>query len=322
MKKIILSSLVLLGLTLNANAQSFAFTSTSASYTGSGAPASGNGEFYSYQPGYGVGNYVDINCSVASNTTSSDPNQLGGFDANVYDATTATPSRSGTIFYGGSIRNMYTGSPCAAQTPGFGFTFNSAQVVDLTIVANQKLQFTYTNNTGTNLNVELQLFDKPGYVGKLISFPYTFLADATSHSVTLDFSAYLAPSADLTNVAQVTFLYPFNTKSPDFGLSFANINLGSSVTGTNSRLNNSIASSSVYPNPSIEMATVSVNLKASSDLKITLSDLMGKEVATIAEGTYTSLEKSFSVANLNKGIYTVNYFVDGAAAKSELLMVK
>ncbi len=70
------------------------------------------------------------------------------------------------------------------------------------------------------------------------------------------------------------------------------------------------------------MANVELNLKSSSEVKVILSDLLGKEVMTIATGTMSSLSESFSVANLHKGIYTVNYFVNGSAAKAELLMVK
>ncbi len=83
-----------------------------------------------------------------------------------------------------------------------------------------------------------------------------------------------------------------------------------------------IAASKIYPNPSSDMVTVQMELKASSDVKITLSDLMGKEVMTIAEGKMMGMEKSFSTANLKSGVYTVNYFVNGSAAKAELLMVK
>ena len=86
--------------------------------------------------------------------------------------------------------------------------------------------------------------------------------------------------------------------------------------------NANIASSKLYPNPTSDNARVELELKSSSNVKVTLSDVMGKEVMVISEGTSSSLTKEFSVANLNKGIYTVNYFINGAAAKSELLMVK
>lgn len=84
----------------------------------------------------------------------------------------------------------------------------------------------------------------------------------------------------------------------------------------------SIASSKVFPNPVSDVATIELSLKASSNVKVTLSDLMGKEVMVISEGTFTDLNKSFSVANLNKGVYSINYVVDGSSAKSEMLVIK
>ncbi len=83
-----------------------------------------------------------------------------------------------------------------------------------------------------------------------------------------------------------------------------------------------ISSSKLYPNPATESASIEVSLKESSDVKVTLSDLMGREVAVIANERSLDVNKSFSTANLAKGMYTVNYFINGAPAKAELLMVK
>jgi hypothetical protein len=85
-----------------------------------------------------------------------------------------------------------------------------------------------------------------------------------------------------------------------------------------------IASSKLYPNPSTETesASIELSLKEASDVKVTLSDLMGREVAVIANERNVAVNKSFSTANLAKGMYTVNYFINGAPAKAELLMVK
>ncbi len=83
-----------------------------------------------------------------------------------------------------------------------------------------------------------------------------------------------------------------------------------------------ITFSKLYPNPATESASIEVSLKESSDLKVTLSDLMGREVAVVANERSLDVNKSFSTANLAKGMYTVNYFINGAPAKAELLMVK
>jgi hypothetical protein len=94
------------------------------------------------------------------------------------------------------------------------------------------------------------------------------------------------------------------------------------VISSNKNAASTLASSKVYPNPVSDVANVELNLKSASNVKVTLSDMMGKEVMTIAEGNVMELNKSFNVTSLNKGIYTVNYFVDGSAAKAEMLMVK
>jgi hypothetical protein len=83
-----------------------------------------------------------------------------------------------------------------------------------------------------------------------------------------------------------------------------------------------IASSKLYPNPTSESASLELSLKEASDVKVTLSDFMGREVAVIANERSLDVNKSFSTANLAKGMYTVNYFINGAPAKAELLMVK
>ena len=83
-----------------------------------------------------------------------------------------------------------------------------------------------------------------------------------------------------------------------------------------------ISSSKLYPNPTSDMAKIELSLQSASSVKVVLSDAMGKQVMTIAEGTFADLTKEFSIASLNKGIYTVNYYINGEAAKAELLMVK
>lgn len=324
MKKLLLNTALLLGVASASLAQSFTFTTTSATYTGSGAPASGDGAFYSFQAGnYAPVFYIDNTCTTPGDISGgTGADQLGGFDPNVYDASTATPARTGTIFYGGAIRNTYNtvATVCTKNTPSFGFTFNNNRTIDMSTAGDQKLAFSYTNNTGTNLTVEIQLFDKPNYNGKLNTLSYTFLADATNHNVVLDLSSYVAGGADMTNIAQVSFTYPYDTKSPNFGLSFANITIGGNTAPT--LASSSVSSSNLYPNPVSDVATVELNLAAPSEVKVAVYDVMGKEVMTIANGNFFELKQEFSVAGLNKGVYNVVYYVNGKAAKADRLMVK
>lgn len=127
---------------------------------------------------------------------------------------------------------------------------------------------------------------------------------------------------DYTQVAKVIFLiaggveYQGTVTFDDF-----KIGGGPGVLSTNAA-KAAISSSRLYPNPATESASIEVSLKESSDVKVTLSDLMGREVAVIANERSLDVNKSFSTANLAKGMYTVNYFINGAPAKAELLMVK
>jgi len=83
-----------------------------------------------------------------------------------------------------------------------------------------------------------------------------------------------------------------------------------------------IASSNMYPNPSADMTHIDMNLVAPSDVKITLSDALGKEVFNAPQGTVSTVSYDIPVSNLNKGVYTVTYYINGTAAQSNLLLVK
>jgi hypothetical protein len=147
---------------------------------------------------------------------------------------------------------------------------------------------------------------------------------------------YLKNALDFTIVSQILFTVTSGYQNAADNYNPYAIGLGSAIpiftldnlklgicptTGTNAAQAN-VSSAKLFPNPTSDMARVELNLFNPASVKVTLSDLMGKEVMTIAEGTTSALAKDFSVANLNKGVYTVNYFINGAAAKSELLMVK
>jgi hypothetical protein len=127
---------------------------------------------------------------------------------------------------------------------------------------------------------------------------------------------------DYTKIAKVVFFisggreYTGTVIFDDFKLGGADYVLSTAAAKT------AISSSKLYPNPTSESTSLELSLKEASDVKVTLSDLMGREVAVIANERGLDVNKSFSTANLAKGMYTVNYFINGAPAKAELLMVK
>lgn len=83
-----------------------------------------------------------------------------------------------------------------------------------------------------------------------------------------------------------------------------------------------VASVKLYPNPVSDLAYVELELKSSADVKITLNDMMGKELKEIRLTNTSKVQEAFDVAGLTIGIYTINYFINGEPAKASLLMVK
>jgi len=95
------------------------------------------------------------------------------------------------------------------------------------------------------------------------------------------------------------------------------------VDGTTSALSGFVASSKLYPNPSNQgQANIEFNMAAANNVKITLSDLVGKQIAVLAEANTNSLSTSFNTSAYPKGMYTVNYFIGGKAAGSKLFVIE
>jgi hypothetical protein len=244
---------------------------------------------------------------------------------------------------------------------GFGELCNSgtlnSYVLDLSTTS-KVVSFDFTNTSAYDYVVQVQMQTSDGKVYAINNgqatgtnpgndYLYTIqfnVAAGASNAFSQNFgnallgaygSNHTAPvAADfaLIKAITITVVNASNTAAPNYwpyalaGATFTidNFKIGDQTTivaGINSATAN-IASSKLYPNPVSDRANVELNLNSASDVKVTLSDVMGKEVMVITEGTFSSLTKDFSVATLNKGIYTVNYFINGAAAKSELLMVK
>jgi len=115
-------------------------------------------------------------------------------------------------------------------------------------------------------------------------------------------------------------VYP-NISSYNGTLLISNFKVGNATT-TGVTSSSNIATSSLYPNPTSDVANVSLDLKAAADVKVVLNDMLGNQVDVINAGTTASVKTSFNVSKLAKGAYTVNYIINGESAKTELLLVK
>jgi hypothetical protein len=144
----------------------------------------------------------------------------------------------------------------------------------------------------------------------------TSVAAGSTGSFTVTFSPTGVAGAKIATI---------NIASNDADEGSYQVNISSNATAVTTAINNvqaNISSYKLYPNPSTERVTVELELKSESDVKIALSDMMGREVITIAQGTMSSLKADFHVGSLSKGAYIITYLINGIPAKSELLMVK
>jgi hypothetical protein len=80
----------------------------------------------------------------------------------------------------------------------------------------------------------------------------------------------------------------------------------------------------LFPNPATETASISLSLPASSTLRLTLHDALGREVRTVAEGVYAAGAQEFSVSldGLPSGIYFVRANVGGQVVVRRLAVVR
>ncbi|MPN57333.1 hypothetical protein SDC9_205027 [bioreactor metagenome] len=73
-------------------------------------------------------------------------------------------------------------------------------------------------------------------------------------------------------------------------------------------------STNVYPNPTtLGSATIALELENTCNLRIVLSDVIGREILPIYDGTAEAgtFTKSFTTQNLHKGIYFIKTLIDG-----------
>ncbi|HEX8547119.1 MAG TPA: T9SS type A sorting domain-containing protein [Cytophagaceae bacterium] len=106
-------------------------------------------------------------------------------------------------------------------------------------------------------------------------------------------------------------------------VTFDRIALGEAPMVSNIRDFSEIISSSIlFPNPASETTTLSLNLKNSANVKVSVADITGNELFVLAEGYTQELNKEINVSNLNKGVYMINYSVDNKLAGTKMLLVK
>lgn len=103
-----------------------------------------------------------------------------------------------------------------------------------------------------------------------------------------------------------------------------NMTIGNSSVITATSAASNISSAVVYPNPANGVVSTNLTLQNAASVSVIVTDMVGKQIATQNFGTVSSLNgvTLFDASTLAKGMYTVTYVLDGAPAKTELVVVK
>ena len=79
-----------------------------------------------------------------------------------------------------------------------------------------------------------------------------------------------------------------------------------------------------YPNPFNPNTTIKYSLESKQYVKLTVYDLLGKEIAVLADGEFSSGEHSavFNAKNLSSGIYLYRIQAGNFVATKRMMLVK
>lgn len=96
------------------------------------------------------------------------------------------------------------------------------------------------------------------------------------------------------------------------------------ITATKGYVNNTFSLRAPSPNPTSSASSVNVSLKQSGNVKVTVKNLIGQTVATLADSFMTAGEKSFSWESGSNpsGIYFYTVESQGAIASAKINVVK
>jgi len=85
---------------------------------------------------------------------------------------------------------------------------------------------------------------------------------------------------------------------------------------------NSFSLGDVYPNPASNDVTISFNLKANNNVKISVVNLLGQELISVVNDKFSagSNEVKFNVSNLTAGVYIYTMTVDGVSQSQKFII--
>lgn len=153
----------------------------------------------------------------------------------------------------------------------------------------------------------------------------------TKQAFSFDFTGkHIKPNVDLKKVKKIIFIYDSFLDNVVYGdptnnparLYFSEFKAGSLATvGVEDELLSRISESVVYPNPTSSQVNVKLHLNTTSNVKVVLKDAQGNAVRTLTEQSTNAIDQAFNVSDLASGLYFISYQIDGAAVKTQKLLV-
>lgn len=238
-------------------------------------------------------------------------------------ATTDTPDGSANGFSGTIDGDEY------GDFAGLGSTFVGAP---LDVTSQESFNFWLRTNGPATMEVNLQTDAAAGgNEGREVIRVGDTGGVYQRYSIPLE--AFVQSSANAPNLSSVfNFVFTFvqlpgdgDTGSTEFAFDLDGLGFGTQTTAVSNELPPSLADApSVFPNPTAGTATVAFELTTPSALRVDVFDVLGRQVATLADGEQAagSVRLGVPSGTLTPGTYLVRVQTEAGIATTRLTVVR
>lgn len=205
--------------------------------------------------------------------------------------------------------------------------YELGNTVDLSAnpIVSVKLRSTTSTNVALPLTYRVHL--EAGRGDQSIKLTESIVANVTGTQTqfNFDFTSLVKSGVDLKAVTKVIFLYDAvidGAQATPVAIYFSEFKAGSFATvGIEDELLSRISESAVYPNPASSQVNVKLSLNTTSNVKVVLKDAQGNTVKTLTEQSTNAIDQAYNVSDLSSGLYFISYQIDGAAVKTQKLVI-
>lgn len=236
-------------------------------------------------------------------------------------STTDTPDGSAFAFRGEIDGDEYNGFA------GFGATIAGAPI---DVTGQRSLNFFLRANGDAVMEVNIQS-DAPAGGNEVRERFRVRNTGGTYRRISLPLEAFIQSSASSANLAAVynvvmTFVDvpgDGNPATTEFAFEIDAVGFGVQLPPVTSETPPTLAAPlALYPNPTASTATLRVDLATASALRVDVVDLLGRVVATLADGAAPAGSLRMDVPALGPGLYVVRVRTETGTATSRLSVVR